>query len=436
MKLARASGARAAIAPPSGAGVHRVRLYLRSLDPRLPRVVWILQAGELAYAFGLGVVMPFLIIYLHDVRGISLTTAGLAAAANGLGAMPAGAASGVLADRFGPKRVVVWALLVETIAIACFPFIRAGWHALVLDLVLGAGNGAFWTSESSLLALLTPEDRRHAAFAQERATLNLGIGLGGLAGGAIAVASRPGTFSILFAIDALTFLGFAGLLVARVPSPPLARRDGAGDSYRVVLRDRAFVALLALNTTLIAAGIVPFVEFLPVYAKHVAGVHEGAIGLVFFANTMAVVLLQLSVARALEGRRRMPALALMGALWAGVWLVVPAAVETLAAPSAALVLAGAAIVLGAGECMHGAVHGALVAELAAPALLGRYMALSSLSWQLAFVIGPALGGAVLDAHPVALWLAAAGACALAAASALVLERVLPARLRRTPTRGA
>ncbi len=396
--------------------------------------MWILQAGELVYAFGIGVVMPFLIIYLHDVRGISLTTAGLAAAANGLAAMPAGAVSGVLADRFGPKRVVVWSLLVQTVAIACFPFIRAGWHALVLELVLGGGNGAFWTSESSLLTILTPEDRRHGAFAQERATLNLGIGLGGLVGGTIAVASRPDTFTILFAIDALTILGFAALVLARVPSPPLVGRDGARDSYRAVLRDRPFVALLVLNTTLIAAGIVPFIEFLPVYAKNVAGVSERAIGFVFFANTMTVVLLQLPVARALEGRRRMPALALMGALWAAAWLVVPAAVETFDAPTAALVLGGAALMLGAGECMHGAVHGALVAELAPPALVGRYMALSSLSWQLAFVVGPALGGAILDTHPIALWLLAAALCALAAAAAFVLEGALPSHLRHTPLR--
>jgi hypothetical protein len=47
-----------------------LRSYLRSLNPRLPRDVWILQAGGLANMFGNGVVGPFLIIYLHNVRGI------------------------------------------------------------------------------------------------------------------------------------------------------------------------------------------------------------------------------------------------------------------------------------------------------------------------------------------------------------------------------
>jgi hypothetical protein len=61
--------------------------YLRSLDPRLPAPVWILQSGGLVNSFGNGVVLPFLIIYFHNVRGIPLGIAGLAAAANSVGAL-------------------------------------------------------------------------------------------------------------------------------------------------------------------------------------------------------------------------------------------------------------------------------------------------------------------------------------------------------------
>ena len=59
-----------------------MRAYLRSLNPNLPRDVWILQAGGLANMFGNGVIGPFLIIYLHNVRGISLGVAGLVVASN------------------------------------------------------------------------------------------------------------------------------------------------------------------------------------------------------------------------------------------------------------------------------------------------------------------------------------------------------------------
>src|SRR6266511_1443183 len=43
-----------------------VLAYVRSLHPQLPRPVWLLQVGGLTNAFGNGIVLPFLIIYLHN----------------------------------------------------------------------------------------------------------------------------------------------------------------------------------------------------------------------------------------------------------------------------------------------------------------------------------------------------------------------------------
>jgi predicted MFS family arabinose efflux permease len=395
--------------------------------------VWILQAGGLANAFGNGFVLPFLIIYLHNVRGISLAVAGLVAAANGAAALVSGPLAGTLSDRLGPRLTLMGALVGMAASFACFPLIGEAWHALALNALAGFFSGAFWPSQSSLLTGLAPPARRHAAFAQQRVTMNLGIGLGGLAGGLVATTSNPSTFTVLFLVDAATFLVFAAVLL-RIPSPP---REPAADGaervgYARVLGNRAFRRFIALNTLVIAAGIVPLVEFLPVYAKNEAGVSERAIGVIFFLNTLVIVLAQVPIAKALEGRSRMRAFAAMGVLWALSWVVVAVAGTTLTALAATAVFALAVMVFAIGECLHGAVQGPLVADLAEPRLIGRYMAVSSLSWQFAFVVGPALGGAVLDAEPTALWLLAAAVCAAGGAASLALERSLPKGVRRTP----
>jgi MFS family permease len=407
--------------------------YLRSLNPQLPRPVWMLQAGGLANMFGNGVIVPFLIIYLHNVRGISLGIAGLIAASNSLAALFSGPLAGAFADRIGARQTLVGALLIMAGAFAMFPLIRDPWHALVLNSLAGIGSGAFWPSQGALLTALTPRARRHAAFAQQRVTMNLGIGLGALTGGLIATTTDPGSFTLLFLLDAATFLVFAAILTqvpnpAREPHPPDRGREG----YGVVLRDRPFMSFIVLNTVFIAVSIALMSEFFPVFAKNEADVTESQIGLIFFFNTLLIVLLQLPIAKLQEGRRRMPALTRMAVLFAITWLLVMAGGLWLEREAATALFACAFLIFAVGECLHGTVQGPLVSDLAPRRLLGRYMALSSSSWQIAFVISPAAGGFILQAKPFALWPIAAAVCLLGGAYALVLERRIPRDFRRTP----
>jgi predicted MFS family arabinose efflux permease len=240
-------------------------------------------------------------------------------------------------------------------------------------------------------------------------------------------------FTVLFAVDAVTFVVYRGVLFAFVPAPDLS--SGRGDEktgrYIDVLRNGAFMRVICLNALFIAAGFSGF-EILPAYAKNEAGVSEGAIGVVFFVNTAVIVLAQLRISRISEGRRRTRMLALLGVTWACSWLLVPVAGLWLAGLAAALLIGGAMALFAVGECPHGAVQGPLVVDLAEPRLYGRYMALSALSWSVGFALGPAVGGAVLQARPTGVWLGAAALRLVGSALALLLEPALPASARRTP----
>jgi MFS family permease len=412
--------------------VKRFAAYLRGLDPRLPRSVWTMEAGGLANAFGNGVAYPFTVIYLHNVRGFSLGIAGLVLATNAFVGLGAGPLAGIVVDRFGARVTLAASLVLLAVGFGAFPWVREPWHAFVASAVAGVGNGGFWPSQSTLLAGLTPQARRHAAFALQRVTRNLGIGLGGITGGLIATTSDAGSFTVLYMIDAATFIAFAAVL-SLVPEPELpAVADGARRGrYLDVLRHRVFLGFVGLNVLFVAAGYAQL-ELFPVFAKNEAGVTEKAIGIIFFANTLVIVLAQLPVSKLLEGRRRMRALAAMTVLWATAWIGVLASGALLEAAAAATAFALAVMVFAVGECFQGPTQGALVADLAPPHLRGRYMALSTLSWELGFILGPAAGGFILGAEPLALWPLAAIVCVAAGAGALALERGLPRELRLTP----
>lgn len=406
------------------------RAYLRSL--RLPRSVWTMEAGGLANAFGNGVAFPFIVIYLHSVRDVSLATAGFVLAFHSLVSLASGPVVGAVIDRIGGRLTLVVALVLLAAGWGLFPLVREPWHAFVFAGIAGLGNGGFWPSQSALLAGLTPQPRRHVAYALQRVTRNLGIGLGGVAGGLIATTADPASFTVLFLVDAATFLIFAAVL-AWVPEPalPPPEADVMPGRYRDVLRHSVFVRLVGLNVVFVTAGYAQ-IELLPVFAHDEAGVSETAIGLIFLVNTLTIVLAQLPVARLLEGRRRMAALAAMTALWATAWLLVLGGGLWFEAAAAAVAFAFALVVFGLGECFQGPTQGALVADLAPPRLRGRYMAVSTTSWDIGFIVGPAVGGIVLQYQPYALWPLASGLCLLAGVGALRLERLLPRPLRLTP----
>ena len=410
------------------------RSYLRTLNPPLPTSVRTLQAGALVNALGNGLAYPFLFIYLHNVRGIDLATAGLIVGTNSAVGLVAGPIIGSLIDRIGGRVTLGGSLWLMAVGFGGYALVQDPWQGFLASAIAGVGNGGFWPSQSSLIAGLTPAEQRHQAFAMQRVMMNLGIGLGGLAGGLIATTSDPSSFTILFLGDAATFLVYSVFLL-RVPAPermprPEGRERGG---YGEVVRNRVFIAVVALNFVFIGAGMAQL-ETLPVYAKNEAGVTERGIGVLFFINTLVIVLAQLPMARLLEGHRRMRTLALLEVVWAAGLLLVPVAGVAVDGRTALFLLAVTFAIIAVGECLHGTVQAPLVTDLADHSLIGRYMAASAFSWGVGFALGPAVGGVVLNHWPHLLWPAAAAVCLAAGAAALALERAIPAAARTTPKR--
>ena len=406
--------------------VSLVRAYLNSLNPHLTRDIWILQLGALINSFGNGIMLPFLVIYLHNVRGIPLGIAGLVAAVNSVCGFASGFVAGSLADRIGPRRVLAGALCVMAGVTALFPLVHTSWHAFLLYGISGLGSGSFWPAQSALVSGLAPHERRHAVFATQRVSMNLGVALGGLVGGFVAAWS----FTALFLLDSATFIGYIVVLL-RVTDPGLHPERESG-RYADVIRDRVFMSYTLLNALVIAASVSLYVELLPPFAKNQAHVDSKGIGLLWTVTSLVVVIAQLPVTKLAEGRRRMRMFALMSLTFAASWLGLTAAGYWTAGWVAAGVMAAITVVFAAGECLHGAIHVPLTADLAPPRVVGRYLAFASQSWQVGWIIGPAGGGFILQHAPFALFPVAAGCQLIAAGWALGLERALPKNALRTP----
>ena len=407
-----------------------IRRAASIFDPGLPRQVWLLKLGVLVNFLGNGMVAPFLVIYLHFGRGIPLALAGSAVALGGITAVTSGLLAGSLSDRLGPRNTLVAAMVCNAAAYLLYTQVTAPWQAFGAGLLVGVGTGAYGPSSQNMIASMVPAENRQAAFAQNRITSVVGLGLGGTIGGLLAARGLEGYLQLLV-LDAATFLAFAAILL-KLPSGRADSRAAAGASYARVLRDRAFVRLIGVNIAMVTAGIAPMLVLLPAYAKGQAHVSETAIGLIYAANTLTIVAFQLPLTRLTRGRNRMTMLRSAALIWIAGWLVCLGAGEWLSGTAAALVIGLAAVIYAIGECFYSSIMLPTTTALAPDHLRGRYLGAMALAWQSGFMIGPSVGGIVLGVFPLALPMLCILVCLLAAAGTLAVDRELGSDQRRTP----
>ena len=397
--------------------------------------VIVLQAGTAVNYFGTGLVLPFEIIYLHQARGFPTATAGLVLAAVMGTAAVVTPASGALLDRFRAKPILITGNLASALGYAGFAFVDRPWQAFVCSAVGGAGFGVAGTANQVLSLTLVSAEQRASSIALRRVAGNFGLGSGAtVAGFIVASANDLRAFQALYLFDGVTFAVFALVVLVGIPNPRLANAASASDrgtGFRAVAHDRLFLILIAANIVLVMTGGALFSNILSPFAEAHTPVGPGEIGVVFFINTFFIVVAQIPATRVVKRMRRTHALAATSALFAIGLLAVLLATLTGSTFTATTVLAGVAIVIALGECAQFIVLGPIVADLAPPHLLGRYMSLYGLSFTAGVALGPAVGGALLATSPDAVWWGGALAAALIGAGLLRLGDRIPDPLLQT-----
>ncbi|HEX2773827.1 MAG TPA: MFS transporter [Micromonosporaceae bacterium] len=416
---------------------------LRRALPHRPEARRIL-VGTLLSAIGRGLTLPFLFIYLTDVRGLTDARAGLVIGWFGAVTLVLSPVGGTLIDRFGARRVVLPAFFIEAIGTASLALVDSTASAFAVATVMAIGGSAIWSGQATILASLTSDGERQRVFGLQFALLNLGIGLGGLTSGAIVDTTRPVTFQAIYLLDALSYLAPALILLSM---PGVGRRLGAAATtdvtvsrggYLTVLRDRPFRRLVIFGLVLTTCGYAQIEVGFTAYAVRVAEVTPRVVAWALAANTVMIVLSQLLVIRRLEGRSRSGALAAVGAVFAVAWLVLGAGglVGEGGAVVVAISVVACAAIFGFGETMLSPVMPALTNALATDELRGRYNATSSIIFGISGVIGPVTAGPLIGAGGGAYWvvLVTAG-CLIASLVALSLRSLLTqAQDGRMPSR--
>ena len=368
----------------------------------LPREGKLLLSVVVFEFIGTGLVLPFWVVYLHEVRDFSLTTAGLLLGIQPLTGLLAVGPGGAIIDRIGARRVLVAALL-SVIAGEVVMAFAATFAVAALGMALsGLAFGVSWPASQTMIANVVPSAIRQRYFGVNFSLLNLGIGLGGLIGGAWLAVDKTWTFQVIYLADAVTFLPSLFLLL--VPLRHIAGRpehdhdDVATPSYAEVLRLPGIPTLTLLT---FLASFVAYAQLntgMPAYARVVSEVSTQGLGIAFACNTLVIVVLQLVVLQRIEGRRRTRVMVVMALIWAFAWLLMGASGLVPGTLGATVLIAACASVFALGETLLQPTMPAMTNDLTTDRLRGRTNALTSGAFQLPMVLAPPVSGWLIGHH--------------------------------------
>jgi MFS family permease len=378
----------------------------------LPRAFWVLFAGTLVNRTG-GFVLVFLAIYLTEEHGLTVPQAGAVLSLYGLAAITGGPIGGALADRIGRRPTLVASL------------VAGGTSMLVLGLAPNTTTVVFAAAAAGLLYemyrpvvsaavtdLIEPEHRPRA-FGLIYWAINLGAAIAPAVGGWIAARS----YRLLFAADAATTIAFGIIVWLALPETrPAAAATQHEGGMRVVLRDRAFLILCALTLLFTIVFFQAFGGLQIDLRAH--GFSTTTIGWLFAINGALIIVVQPLITGFAAKQPRTRLLA-VGSLVVGAGY----AMNAWAADSTWL-RALSLVVWTLGEIIFVPGSWTLAADMAPPALRGRYQGVFSVAYTGGFAAAPAVGGTVIGfAGAWWLWIGCGIAGAAVAAGFAIFERV-------------
>ncbi|MES5868113.1 MFS transporter [Bacillus cereus group sp. RP32] len=199
-------------------------------------------------------IFPFMAIYFSLKLGSAI--AGALLLINVIASLVIGLYGGYVGDRLGRKKVMIIGQSIQVISIACMgiansDYIDSPWLTFIFMLVNSLGSGLMNpATEAMLIDVSTPENRK-VMYSINYWAINLSIAIGAIFGGLLFENYRLQLFIGLTVIAVITLYVMAVYMeevyVARKTVEKKNVLKDMADSYKVVMKDRAFLIFCAAS---------------------------------------------------------------------------------------------------------------------------------------------------------------------------------------------
>ena len=351
-------------------------------DPAVRAISW----QTLISRVGNGLFMTIEVIYFSHILKFDPQDIAFAIGAGGAASLLMSVPSGIIADRFGAKRTMFAAHMLEAVLLFGFIFIDNFPQLILVNILISIAGTTGHNASSVIISNMgETEDRVHIRAAQ-RAMANMGIGLGTvLAGIALWLDTRIAYQQAIF-LDFLLFLG-AAIYIYKLPPTPATLRKGDPITL-VALKDWRFLAATILNGIVSLHFVVQGVA-VPLWILHETKVPTWWVSVLFVINTVLVTLLQIRFSRGATDLVSSVKKFRLGTAYLMACCVIYALaghVETWIAVTALVI---GMVVHTVGELYTAAGSWSIGFELAVEEHMGQYQGVYSLGWGFGGTFGPA-----------------------------------------------
>ena len=366
-----------------------------------PRAFWIYNLIVFIDRLGGFMLYPFFALYLTQKFNIGMSTVGILFAVFSISGMAGSALGGALADRMGRKVVIIVSLVLSSLSALGMGLAPTLGIFIAVVAIVGTLSSIGHPAHEAVVADLLPPEKRAEGYGIIRVIFNLAVIIAPPIAGLLIARS----YLTLFIVDAVISLIAATIVIFALPeTKPQAHAHAKPESmkqtfagYGRVFKDTRFVAFIGV-TVMMTLVYMNMNSTLGVFMRDQHGMPALSFGSLLSLNAVIVVLFQFWVARKLEKYKPMLMMA-AGSLLYAIGFAMYGFVPTFA------LFAIAMIIITIGEMIVSPFQQSMVASFAPEDMRGRYMAVSGLTWSIAFTIGPYFAGLILDGpNPSLLWI--------------------------------
>ncbi|MEY4451188.1 MAG: hypothetical protein RLZZ380_309 [Actinomycetota bacterium] len=365
-------------------------------DPAVRAISW----QTLISRIGNGLFMTIEVIYITQIVGLSPYEVSLALGAGGLVSLFFSVPAGMIADRFGAKRVLFVAHIVEAFALLPLIFVRDFWSLLVVNVVVWMAGTLGHTATSTVISGMGQGEDRVTIRAAQRAMANLGIAFGTIIAGIALWIDTALAYQSTIALDFLMFL-WAATFISRLPR--IAPTITKGEPINLIaFKDWRFLAATILNGVVSLHFLIQGIA-LPLWILHSTDVPKWWVSVLFVINTVMVTILQIRLSRGTGDLMVSVKKFRLGTAYLLLSCLVYASAANLDIWLSASILAVGMIVHTMGELYAAAGSWSIGFELAVEKHMGQYQGVYSLGWGIGGTFGPLYITAMVVGFGVAGW---------------------------------